>query len=66
MDKNTYNSIREYIGISNNIIKQIDNIQKIIEIYPNCRTMTLEDVKEYLYDRYLMFENKIKETAEVQ
>jgi len=65
MDKKEYYNLKENFSIMQNIAKMVDNVSEILEIYPNIVDMSLKDVKNYLIDRYLKFDedafNKINE-----
>lgn len=66
MNKNKYYDIREDISISNKLSEQIDAVRVIMETYWETKTMTLEEVKNYLSDRKVYFELKIQQEMEVE
>ena len=66
MNKNKYYDIREDISISNKLSEQIDAVRVIMETYWETKTMTLEEVKNYLSDRKVHFELKIQQEMEVE
>ena len=66
MDKQKYYSIREDINIVNKITGFIDNLDKIMETYWQTKKMTLEEAKEFLWERYLKFEDKIQKELGVE
>ena len=66
MDKQKYYSIKEDIDTIHRICKQIDELNNIMEIYWQTKEMTLEKAKEFLWERYLKFENKVQKELEVK
>lgn len=66
MDKQKYYNIREEIGILNNISKMINDLDDIMEMYWQTKTMTLEDTKKWLYDRHTAFELKLQNELDVK
>ena len=58
MDKREYYNLKETFSIMSHIAKMVDNISEILEMYPNIKDMSLKDVKEYLMDRYLKFDEE--------
>ena len=53
MDKQTYYTILESIGIRNNILTMIQAL------------MTLEEAKDFLWDRYAVFTKEIENKLDV-
>ena len=58
MDKREYYNLKENFSIMHNIAKMVDNVSEILEMYPNIKDMLLKDVKDYLMDRYLKFDEE--------
>lgn len=52
MTRKEYYSLREDIGIIDNISKLINYINEILDIYPNLNNCTLQEVKEWLIERH--------------
>lgn len=62
MDKQTYHTILESVGIRNNILTMIQALNDIMQTYDSAgiKHMTLEKVKDFLWDRYAVFTKKLK------
>lgn len=56
MNKREYYNLKENFSIMQNIAKMVGNVSEILEMYPNIKDMSLNDVKEYLMDRYSKFD----------
>lgn len=67
MDKQTYYTILENVGIRNNITNMIQVLDDIMETYDSAgiRRMTLEDAKDFLWDRYTVFTKKLESELNV-
>ena len=67
MDKQTYHTILENIGIRNNITNMIQVLDDMMETYDSAgiRRMTLEEAKDFLWDRYVVFTKKIENKLDV-
>ena len=66
MDRNKYYSIREDIDIMYKITKQIDVLNDIMETYWQTKSMTLEDAKEFLWERWSKFNDKVEQELDVK
>ena len=60
MTKNDYFSLREDIMIQNNVSRYSKYLFDMFEIYPIFRSMTGQEIEDYLKDRYTEFENRIQ------
>ena len=67
MDKQTYHSILENVGIRNNILNMIQALNNIMQTYDSTeiKHMTLEEAKDFLWDRYSVFTKKIENELNV-
>lgn len=67
MDKQTYNTILESIEIRNNILTMIQSLNNMMSTYDSAgiRHMTLEEAKDFLWDRYAVFTKKIESELDV-
>lgn len=67
MDKQTYHTILESIGIRNNILTMIQALNNVMSTYDSTgiRHMTLEEAKDFLWDRYAVFTKKIENELDV-
>ena len=67
MDKQTYYTILESIGIRNNITNMIHVLDDMMETYDSAgiRRMTLEEAKDFLWDRYVKFTKEIESKMNV-
>ena len=67
MDKQTYYTILESIGIRNNITNMIQMLDDMMETYASAgiRHMTLEEAKDFLWDRYAVFTKKLESELNV-
>ena len=67
MDKQTYHTILEIIGIRNNILNMIQALNNVMSTYDSAgiRHMTLEEAKDFLWDRYAVFTKKIESELDV-
>ena len=66
MNRNEYFEIREEIGILNNVSKFLNYVREMTEIYPQFRTMTLENIKDYLDEREVYWEQDIQKKLNVE
>ena len=66
MTRQEYFSLREMIGISDGISKMITNLAEILEKYPHLRDRTGNEIKEFLFDRGVYFENLLRERLNVE
>jgi hypothetical protein len=68
MNKQTYYTILENVGIRNNITNMIKVLDDIMETYDSSgiRRMTLEEAKDFLWDRYAVFTKKIESELDVK
>ena len=67
MDKQTYHTILESVGIRNNILTMIQTLNDIMQTYDSAKIkhMTLEEAKDFLWDRYTVFTKKIESELDV-
>ena len=67
MDKQTYHTILESVGIRNNILTMIQALNDIMQTYDSAeiKHMTLEEAKDFLWDRYTVFTKKIESELDV-
>jgi hypothetical protein len=67
MDKQTYHTILESVGIRNNILTMIQALNDIMQTYDSAeiKHMTLEEAKDFLWDRYAVFTKKIESELDV-
>ena len=67
MDKQTYHTILESVEIINNILTMIQALNNMMSTYDSAgiRRMTLEDAKDFLWDRYSVFTKKIENKLDV-
>ena len=67
MDKQTYHTILESVGIRNNILTMIQTLNDIMQTYDSAeiKHMTLEEAKDFLWDRYAVFTKKIESELDV-
>lgn len=67
MDKQTYHTILESVEIRNNILTMIQALNNMMETYDSAgiRHMTLEDAKDFLWDRYSVFTKEIENKLDV-
>lgn len=65
MTKQGYNDVREQIGIQNNICAYLKNIKEVMDVYPQLKEKTLQDAFQWLLDRQAYWENKIKESCNI-
>lgn len=67
MDKQTYHTILESVEIRNNILTMIQVLDDMMETYDSAgiRRMTLEDAKDFLWDRYSVFTKEIENKLDV-
>jgi len=66
MTRREYFDIREEIGILNNVSKFLNYVREMAEIYPQFRTMTLENIKDYLDEREVYWEQDIQKKLNVE
>ena len=68
MDKQTYHTILESIEIRNNILNMIHALNNVMSTYDSTgiRHMTLEEAKDFLWDRYTVFTKKIESELDVK
>ena len=66
MTRREYFDIREEIGILNQIKTFMMYIQDMLEIYPQFREMTLNDIEEYLDNKETSYEQDIQEKLNVK
>ena len=66
MTRREYFDIREEIGILGNIQKFMGYVQDMLEIYPQFREMTLNDIDEYLDKRETVYEQDIQKKLNVE
>ena len=68
MNKQTYHAILESVGIRNNILTMIQALNDIMHTYDSAeiRHMTLEEAKDFLWDRYSAFTKKIENELNVE
>lgn len=67
MDKQTYHTILESVEIRNNILTMIQALNNMMETYDSAgiRHMTLEEAKDFLWDRYAVFTKEIENKLDV-
>jgi len=68
MNKQTYHTILESIEIRNNILNMIQALNNVMSTYDSTgiRHMTLEEAKDFLWDRYAVFTKKIESELNVK
>lgn len=66
MTRQEYFDIKEEIGIHENIQKFMKYVQDMLEIYPQFREMTLNDIDEYLDKKELEYELDIQKKLNVE
>lgn len=66
MTRQEYFDIREEIGILENIQKFMKYVQDMLEIYPEFRKMTLNDIDEYLDKKSTDYELDIQKKLNVE
>lgn len=66
MTRKEYFDIREEIGILGNIQKFMKYVQDMLDIYPQFREMTLNDIDEYLDSREASYELDIQKKLNVE
>lgn len=65
MTRREYFDIREELGILHQIQTFMMYIQDMLEIYPQFREMTLNDIEEYLDNKETSFEQDIQKKLNV-
>lgn len=67
MDKQTYYTILESVGIRNKILDMIHALNDMMQTYDSAgiKRMTLEDARDFLWDRYSVFTKKIESDLDV-
>ncbi len=67
MDKQTYHTILASVEIRNNILNMIQSLNNMMSTYDSAgiRHMTLEEAKDFLWDRYAVFTKKIESELDV-
>lgn len=67
MNKQTYYTLLESIGIRNNITNMIQVLDDMMETYDSAgiKRITLEEAKDFLWDRYAVFTKKIESELDV-
>ena len=65
MTRREYFDIREEIGILGQISKFMNYVKDMLEIYPQFREMTLNDIDEFLDDRETSYEQDIQKKLNV-
>ena len=68
MDKQTYYTILESVGIRNKILDMIHALNDMMQTYDSAeiKRMTLEDARDFLWDRYSVFTKKIENGLDVK
>ena len=66
MTRREYFDIREEIGILGNIQKFMRYVQDMLEIYPQFREMTLNEIDEFLDNRETSYEQDIQKKLKVE
>ena len=66
MTRREYFDIREEIGILNQIKTFMMYVQDMLEVYPQFREMTLNDIEEYLDNKETSYELDIQEKLNVK
>lgn len=68
MDKQTYHTILECVGIKQNILNMIQMLDDMMETYDSTgiKHMTLEEAKDFLWDRYSVFTKEIENKLDVK
>jgi hypothetical protein len=67
MNKQTYHTILGSVEIRNNILNMIQALNNVMSTYDSAgiRHMTLEEAKDFLWDRYAVFTKKIESELDV-
>lgn len=65
MTRREYYNIREKIGIQQQIQTFLKNILDMSEIYPQFKQMTLDEIKEYLNQKEIVWELEIQKNLNV-
>ena len=65
MTRREYFDIREEIGILGQISKFMNYVKYMLEIYPQFREMTLNDIDEFLDERETSYEQDIQKKLNV-
>lgn len=65
MTRREYFDIREEIGILGQISKFMNYVKDMLEIYPQFREMTLNDIDEFLDNRETFYEQDIQKKLNV-
>jgi hypothetical protein len=67
MNKQTYHTILGSVEIRNNILNMIQALNNVMSTYDSAgiRHMTLEEAKDFLWDRYTVFTKKIESELDV-
>lgn len=66
MTRDDYYSLREIIGIEEGIMRRVQAVNDIMKAYPNTKSMTLEEIKDFLWERYIVFSARIQKTLNVE
>ena len=66
MTRREYFDIREELGILHQIQTFMMYVQDMLEVYPQFREMTLNDIEEYLDNKETSFEQDIQEKLNVK
>lgn len=66
MTRREYFDIREEIGILGNIQKFMRYVQDMLEIYPQFREMTLNEIDEFLDNMETSYEQDIQKNLKVE
>ena len=66
MTRREYFDIREEIGILEKISKFMRYVKDMLEIYPQFREMTLNDIDEFLDERETSYEQDIQKKLKVE
>jgi len=66
MNRQEYFKIREEIDILRQIAKFMGYVQEMLEVYPQFREMTLNDIDEYLDNRETKYEMDIQNKLNVE
>lgn len=66
MTRKEYFDIREEIGILDQISTFMRYVQDMLEIYPEFREMTLNDIDEYLDKKEISYELDIQKKLKVE
>lgn len=65
MTRREYFDIREEIGILDQISKFMNYVKDMLEVYPQFREMTLNDIDEFLDSRETAYEQDIQKKLNV-